>query len=164
VGDGKSSGAAHQVDPDDLRFAAHNLRKLASTFSDDGVIAFKSGMKNYSMATLDKVTSARSKRIHGEDFSKAAADPKGIQHAGATSDWLNPFGRFSEADKLQFEFDNVHLSATKDGEFLVAELKQLANALDAAADFYQKNEGKNTDLSKKMMKNLLVTSPAGTRL
>jgi hypothetical protein len=150
VGDG-----AQQVYPADLRRAAEQVRTAVKHLTS-GMDAFRDGMRNYSMATIDKVTAERGKRIRGEDYDKSIAEQDGLQHSGATSDWLNPFGRFTEADRLQYHVDDVHLSALKDGDSLADTLKRLSGALDKAADFYEQNEGKNSALSKKMMQRLLT--------
>ncbi|MEV0842772.1 hypothetical protein AB0I55_24935 [Actinocatenispora sera] len=152
MGDG-----VQQVYPADLRQAARKVRELATQFAKDRS-TFKAGMKNYSMDTIDKVTAERGKRIRGEDYDKSIAEKDGQQHSGATSDWLNPFGRFTEADRLQSHVDDVHLSALKDGKSLTSALQRLSGALDAAADLYEQNEGKNSALSKKMMQQLLTAT------
>jgi hypothetical protein len=158
VGDG-----VQQVYPADLRRAAREVDSLIKQLNRD-MHAFKSGMSDYSMATIDKVTAERGKRIRGEDYDKSIAEKDGLQHSGATSDWLNPFGRFAEADRLQYHVDDVHLSALKDGESLAHALKRLSDALDAAADLYEQNEGKNSALSKTMMRRLLAgTITTGTK-
>jgi hypothetical protein len=155
VGDGKSSGAAHQVDPFDLTRAARDVRKVARDLRKD-TSTFKAGMSNYSMATIDKVTEERGKRIKGEDYDKSIAEKEGLQHAGATSDWLNPFGRFNEADRLQSHVDDAHLAAIEDGKDLADALDRLAGALFAAAKMYEQNEGRNSAISKKIMQQLLA--------
>ena len=147
-------GGAQQVDPYDLRRAARDVRSLANTF-DTEVSAFQSGMRNYSLDVLDQVAAERQKRMRGEDYNDSLANKNGLQSSGATTDWLNPFGRFSEADRLQSHVDQVHKSAIKDGHSLVQALHRLARALYAAADVYEQNEGKNSALSKKVMQQLL---------
>jgi len=149
-------GGAQQVDPYDLRRAAEMVRDLARSFNKDGVEAFRSGMRNYSLAVLDQVAAERGKRIRGQDYDKSIAEQPGLQHVGATSDWVNPFGRFTEADRLQAHVDQAHQAALRDGASLVTTLRQLAGALDAAASYYEQNEGKNAELSKKVMQQLLT--------
>ena len=161
MGDGKSSGS-QQVDTYYLKRAADEVEQLARDFTKD-ISSFKSGMKNYSLDTLDEVSAERAKRIRGKDYDKSVAEQDGFQHAGATSDWLNPFGRFTEADEVQGRVDQVHKTAIDDGESLGQALDRLAGALRAAALEYERNEGKNSALSKKEMQQLLTGMPAGEK-
>jgi hypothetical protein len=146
VGDGKS-GSAQQVDTYNLIDAATKVEELAG---EDGfgksLSAFRTSMRNYSVKTLDRVA------------ANAGTKPDHSQHVGANASWVNPFGNFSEADHLLAHFDDVHQAALRDGHALMQALSRMAGALRAAADLYDKNEDKNSTVSKKVMQRLMTGS------
>jgi hypothetical protein len=146
VGDGKSS-SKQQVDSYALRDAATKVEELAGEYHfGKALSAFSTGMRNYSVKTLD--------RVAAEHDSK----PKDFQPGGANGNWVNPFGHFSEADHLLAHFDDVHQAAINDGHALIQSLGRMAGALSAAADLYDQNEDKNSAVSKKVMQQLMTGS------
>ncbi|HEY3505807.1 MAG TPA: hypothetical protein VGN37_23845 [Actinocatenispora sp.] len=155
MGDGRPSSTKQQVDPYDLRDAANALRKRARSFHDDVLTTFRQSMGPYSAVRLDEIAAERAKRIRGKDYDKSTAEDKKVP-AGATSDWLNPFGRFHEADRLMARVDDARADAITDGIEVLGELTRMADALDAAADFYEANEGTNTNLTKNLMQGFLA--------
>lgn len=146
MGDGKPSGA-QQVETYNLIDAATKVEELAG---EDGfgkaLSAFGASMRNYSVKTLDGVAAGHDSKQ--DDF----------QPGGANASWVNPFGHFSEADHLLAHFDDVHQAAIEDGRALVQALGRMAGALRAAADLYDKNEDKNSAVSKKVMQRLMTGS------
>ncbi len=159
MGDRKHAGAKQQHDPYDLRDAAHQLRQLAQDMQKDCVGAFKNHMKNHTLDTLHNVAAERKKRMDHKGYDHSVAESKGVT-SGATTDWLNPYGRFTEADRLQMRTDDAYQDAVKDGGRAVALITRMAGALEAAAKFYETNEDSNTELSKKMMTSLLAGGSA----
>lgn len=146
MGDGKSSGA-QQVDTYNLIDAATQVEELADKdHFGKALSAFRASMKNYSVTTLDKVATDHDSK------------PDDFQHVGANASWVNPFGNFSDADHLLAHVDDVHQAAIKDGQALMHALGRMAGALQAAADLYDKNEDKNSAVSKRVMQRLMTGS------
>ncbi len=162
MGDRKHPGAKQQHDPYDLRDAAQQLRQLAKDMEKDCVGAFRSHMGNYTLDTLHDVAAERKKRMDHEDYDDSVANRKGVT-SGATTDWLNPFGRFTEADRLQLRVDDSFRDAVTDGGRAVGLITRMAEALESAAKFYESNEDTNTELSKKMMTSLLAGGSVTSR-
>ncbi|BCJ35012.1 hypothetical protein Athai_25150 [Actinocatenispora thailandica] len=147
---------ATKVDPHDLHAAARAISRQADSFQDHVVGAFKKSMQPYSAERLDEIADERSRRIRGKDYDKSTAEDKTVA-SGATSDWLNPFGRFHDADRLMGRVDDARAAAIQDATEVLHELKRMAGALERAARFYEQNEDTNTDLTKKIMETYLAT-------
>jgi hypothetical protein len=148
---------ATKVDPHDLFAAARALRRQADSFQEHVVGTFKKNMQPYSAERLDEIADERSRRIRGKDYDKSTAEDKTVA-SGATSDWLNPFGRFHDADRLMARVDDARAAAIDDATEVMHELDRMAGALESAARFYEQNEGTNTDLTKKIMETYLTGS------
>jgi hypothetical protein len=148
---------ATKVDPNDLRDAARAIRKQARTFQDHVLGTFKKNMQPYSADRLDEIATERGRRIRGEDYKKSVAEDTSVP-SGATSDWLNPFGRFHDADRLMARVDDARSTAIDDAGTVLQEMDRMAGALERAARFYEENEGTNTHLTKKIMETYLSGS------
>ena len=160
MGDHASSGK-HQVDPDDLRHAARALRKQADAFEEHVINKFHTGMRPFSVERLDKISTERARRIRGKDYDESVAEDKTVP-SGATSDWLNPFGRCDEADHLFVRVDDARAAAIRDATEVLHEMDRMAGALERAAKFYEDNEHTNTALTKQLMERFLTgTAGAG---
>jgi hypothetical protein len=148
---------ATKVDPNDLRDAARAIRQQARAFQDHVLGTFEKNMQHYSAERLDEIATERGRRIRGEDYKKSVAEDASVPR-GATSDWLNPFGRFHDADRLLARVDDARITAIDDAHAVLQEMDRMAAALDRAAKFYEQNEGTNTHLSKKIMETYLTGS------
>ncbi|HEY3504438.1 MAG TPA: hypothetical protein VGN37_16870 [Actinocatenispora sp.] len=162
MGDHKPAGTTQKHDPADLRHAARTLHQLARDFERDAVDKFTHGMSPYTLDVLTAVADERGRRIRGQSYDHTKAETKDVT-SGATSDWLNPFGRFTQADTIQQHIDDAYQAARRDGLRTLGDITNLANALDAAADFYDANEHTNTQLTKTIMNRFLANSPAPER-
>lgn len=146
---------ATKVDPHDLHDAARALREQADSFQQHVLGTFKKNMQPYSAERLDEIADERSRRIRGKDYDKSTAEDKKVP-SGATSDWLNPFGRFHDADRLMARVDDACAAAIDDAAEVRDELDRMAAALERAAKFYEHNEDTNTDLTKDIMQTYLT--------
>jgi hypothetical protein len=138
------------VDPDRLQDAIDRLGELLKTLQSDKQ-DFGDRMHNYTWDTTQSVAAERTRRIDGRSYDHRTADQH-VRH-GATTDWTNPFGHFTDADRFFKQIDDVRDHANKDHESLVATLQSLQQALRQVKALYERVEKDNAKGVRSIGKN-----------
>jgi hypothetical protein len=112
------------------------VKKLRSDQQD-----FGNRMHAHTWDTAQSVADERGRRIAGKSYDHRTAEQR-VAH-GATTDWTNPFGHFTAADRFFKQVDDVRDHANTDHEALVGTVEALQQALRQVITFYD-NVEKNT--------------------
>ncbi len=117
------------------------VKKLRSDRQD-----FGNRMHAHTWDTAQSVGYERGRRIAGKSYDRGTAEQR-VAH-GATTDWTNPFGHFTAADRFFKQVDDVRDNANTDHEALAATVEALQQALRQVIKLYdaaEKDTAKGVD-------------------